>query len=173
VEKVRKLGGKVLKDPETMPSVGRFALIQDPQGAHLAVFTPSGEMGLHDDSKHGEFSWNELMTTDHTAAFSFYNQIFGWEKLQSHDMGPMGEYLIYGAHGKTLGGMFTRGEDMPMPSAWIYYIHVDDLDGAVARVKENGGQIVNGPMEVPGGDRIAQGIDPQGAFFALHEAPPR
>lgn len=150
--------------------VGRFAIIQDPQGAHLAVFTPNSAMTLHDNTKHGEFSWNELMTTDHKAAFQFYNELFGWEKLQSHDMGPMGEYLIYGTKGKTLGGMMTKGKDMPMPSAWIFYIHVDNLDQAVERVKKGGGQIVNGPMDVPGGDRIAQAKDPQGAMFALHES---
>ena len=44
-----------------------------------------------------------------------------------------------------------------------------DIDGAVGRVKADGGQIVMGPMEVPGGDRVALGIDPQGAAFALYE----
>jgi predicted enzyme related to lactoylglutathione lyase len=36
-------------------------------------------------------------------------------------------------------------------------------------VMELGGRVVYGPMEVPGGDRIAQCLDPQGALFALHE----
>ena len=30
-----------------------------------------------------------------------------------------------------------------------------------------GGQVLNGPMEVPGGDWIINGIDPQGAPFSL------
>ena len=169
VEQAKKLGGKVLREAETMPSVGRFALIQDPQGAHLSVFTPSGDMAPHDVSKPGEFSWNELMTSDHNAAFTFYNKLFGWEKLASHDMGPMGEYLIYGAHGRQLGGMASKTKDMPMPTAWMYYIHVDGLDAAVERAKKGGGKVLNGPMDVPGGDRIAQLMDPQGAAFALHE----
>jgi uncharacterized protein len=50
---------------------------------------------------------------------------------------------------------------------WGYYFYVDGIDGAAARVKAAGGQVINGPMEVPGGEWVVQGLDPQGAFFAL------
>jgi hypothetical protein len=63
--------------------------------------------------------------------------------------------------------MFTRPPEMPM-SAWLYYVTVEDLDSTVRKAKELGGQVVNGPMEVPGGDWIAQCMDPQGGMFALH-----
>ena len=56
---------------------------------------------------------------------------------------------------------------MPV-SAWLYYFLVEDLDAALNRVRELGGQVVNGPMDVPDGDRVAQCIDPQGGMFALH-----
>jgi predicted enzyme related to lactoylglutathione lyase len=45
---------------------------------------------------------------------------------------------------------------------------VDDVQRAVDAVKSNGGQVVNGPMEVSGGDWVAQCVDPQGASFAVH-----
>ena len=35
-------------------------------------------------------------------------------------------------------------------------------------VRLDGGKVVNGPMEVPGGDRVLNAIDPQGAAFSLH-----
>ena len=41
------------------------------------------------------------------------------------------------------------------------------IDAAMTRVKKAGGQILNGPMEVPGGSWIAQCSDPQGAMFAM------
>jgi predicted enzyme related to lactoylglutathione lyase len=44
---------------------------------------------------------------------------------------------------------------------------VDDVDAAIERAKAGGGQIINGPMQVPGGSWIAQALDPQGAMFAL------
>jgi hypothetical protein len=55
---------------------------------------------------------------------------------------------------------------VPVPN-WLYYFNVSDIDAAVDRVKTGGGQILNGPMQVPGGDWIVQGKDPQGAMFAL------
>ena len=50
---------------------------------------------------------------------------------------------------------------------WLYYIAVPKIEAAAARVKEKGGQILNGPHEVPGGNWIVQGFDPQGVMFAL------
>ena len=54
------------------------------------------------------------------------------------------------------------------PPNWLQYIAVDSADRAAERVTANGGTIMNGPMDVPGGDRIAQCMDPQGAAFAVH-----
>lgn len=168
--KAKQLGAKILHGPETVPQVGRFSIIQDPQGAMLSLYTPEKSAPPHDSEKHGEFCWSELITSDHKAAFDFYNQLFGWEKIGSHDMGAMGEYLLFGVRGKRLGGMFTKGAETKMPSVWMYYIEVDDLDGAVAQATQSGGRVMNGPMEVPGGARIAQLQDPQGGAFALHSA---
>jgi predicted enzyme related to lactoylglutathione lyase len=66
--------------------------------------------------------------------------------------------------------MFTKSKDVPMPPMWSYYVEVSDLDAAVERAKARGARLMNGPMEVPGGARVAQLADPQGAAFALHEA---
>ena len=57
---------------------------------------------------------------------------------------------------------------IPGPPFWLYYIRVDDVGAAVERVKSLGGQVLNGPMQVPGGDVVAQCCDPQGGAFALH-----
>jgi predicted enzyme related to lactoylglutathione lyase len=167
---VKKRGGRVLEEPVDMPPIGRFAQIADPQGATIRIFEQQEPMQLHDEGKTGEFNWNELLTTDKKSAFDFYSALFGWKRLEEHDMGPMGTYLIYGLGEKRLGGMFTKTQDMQgMPTAWLYYVNVADLDAAIDRVKSKGGKVAIGPMEVPGGTRIAQCFDPQGALFALHE----
>jgi uncharacterized protein len=57
---------------------------------------------------------------------------------------------------------------MPSPPNWLQYIQVDSADSAAERVKASGGQVLNGPMDVPGGGRIAQCLDPQGGAFAVH-----
>jgi uncharacterized protein len=169
VKRVRELGGAVHVEPQDIPTIGRFAVIADPQGASISVFTPGQAMPAHDSGTHGEFSWHELITTDQEAAFTFYHAIFGWERLLDHDMGPMGVYVIYGRDGKQLGGIFNKPKDMPMPPSFLYYVSVDDLDAALKRATNNGGKVMNGPMPVPGGARIVQLMDPQGAMFALHE----
>jgi len=167
----KKLGGKVYKEPADIPTVGRFAIIADPQGAAIAVFKPNGAMALHDASKEGEFCCNELMTSDSAAAFKFYSEIFGWKTLQEMDMGPMGTYRIYGIGEKQLGGMMTTPKGSPVPPMWLYYTETSDLDAAIGRATKRGAKVMNGPMDVPGGGRIAQLMDPQGAGFALHQSP--
>ncbi|HEU4730624.1 MAG TPA: VOC family protein [Kofleriaceae bacterium] len=177
IEQVKRLGGK-LYVAEDVPTVGRLAVIGDPQGAVIAVFTPQGDMQSHDTAKPGEFSWHELYTTDHEAAFAFYHQIAGWERLGEHDMGAMGKYLLWGRGGKQLGGMMTMPAGMKtpegraVPPSWMFYITTANLDAALARAKARGARVLNGPMDVPGGQRIVQLLDPQGAAFAL-VTPPR
>ena len=177
VAKVKQLGGQVFV-VEDVPTVGRLAVIADPQGAVVAVFTPIAEMNAHDSARPGEFAWHELYTTDHEAAFTFYSAIAGWQRLGAFDMGPMGTYLLWGRGGKQLGGMMTIPPGMTtpdgrkVPPSWMYYVTTDDLEGALGRAKANGARVVNGPMDVPGGQRIVQLVDPQGAAFALI-TPPR
>ena len=166
---VQKLGGKIHKEPTDIPTVGRFAVIGDPQGAFISIFTPAGnEMAAHDTSKPQEFCWNELLTSDSAAAFKFYSELFGWKIIQEMNMGPMGVYRIFGIGDKQFGGMMTLPAGNPMPPMWMFYIETANLDGATAKATQNGARLMNGPMDVPGG-RVAQLMDPQGAAFALHQ----
>ena len=170
VKKVTDAGGTVFMPATDMPTIGRVAIVGDPQGAVIGLFKPDSAMPPHDTTKQGEFAWSELMTTDHEAAFSLYSSLFGWERTGEMDMGPAGKYLLVGQAGKSVGGMFTKGPEMPGPAAWLYYIRVDDLDACIEKAKSTGAKLLNGPMDVPGGDRIAQLLDPQGAAFALVSA---
>jgi predicted enzyme related to lactoylglutathione lyase len=169
VARVRKLGGKVHREPTAIPTVGRFAIVADPQGATLALFQPDQAMELHDAAKDGEFCWNELLTSDSEAAFKFYSDLLGWKILEEMDMGSMGKYRIFGLGDRRMGGMMTVPKGSPMPPMWMFYASTSDLDAAMKRATSRGAKVTNGPMDVPGG-RIAQLSDPQGAAFALHQA---
>ncbi|MCL7981204.1 MAG: VOC family protein [marine benthic group bacterium] len=163
-----ELGATVLVPPRDIPTVGRFSVLSDPDGAVFATFAPASDMPPHPGMvSHGDFSWNELMWRDFAEGFEFYSDLFGWKKHEDMDMGEYGIYRIYGGDGPPLGGIMTRPPEMPI-GAWLFYVTVNDIDAAVERVKAGGGQVLNGPMEVPGGDRVAQCQDPQGAMFALH-----
>jgi predicted enzyme related to lactoylglutathione lyase len=162
------LGAKVHVQPTDIPSVGRFAVLADPQGAAFAVYSSSNPHAEDSPAKVGEVSWHELATVDYPAALRFYQTLFGWTAGAAMDMGPAGTYQMFAVNGIDRGGIFNKPAEMPGPPAWGYYFRVADLDAALDRVKAAGGQVLNGPMEVPGGDTIAQCLDPQGGFFALH-----
>lgn len=168
-ERVRQAGGAVHRAPEDIPGVGRFAVVADPQGAVFCLFRGAGEDG---DTLPGlgaprAIGWHELMATDWSSSFDFYAGLFGWTKDQAIDTGGMGVYQLFAkAGGEAMGGMMSLSPGMPGPY-WLYYLVVDAIDAAVARVEAGGGQVIFGPAEVPGGAWIIQGFDPQGAMFAL------
>jgi hypothetical protein len=163
------LGATVHVSPQDIPDVGRFAVLADPQGASFAIYAPGSNPGDEQEFQVGQVSWHELLTTDSDAAQRFYFELFGWSITDTFDMGPMGVYAMYGRNGRTYGGIFNKPADMPAPPHWLLYVRVQDLEAAIERAKKAGGQLLFGPEEVPGGDRIAHLMDPQGGAFALHE----
>lgn len=162
------LGARSYVAPMEVPTVGRMAVLADPQGATFALYTPASPLPDAAQPGDGEFSWHELATTDHRAAFAFYAQLTGWQSQVEMDMGPLGIYHIFGRGAQQLGGIYDKPADMPAPPHWLLYVRVPDLGAALERVKAEGGQVLNGPTEVPGGDFVAQCMDPQGGAFALH-----
>lgn len=170
-KKAQQLGGRIYRAPTDIPTVGRFAILGDPQGASFALFKPLQPMA-DPPRKPGFFSWHELHTTDNEAAWKFYAELLGWRHTSSMDMGPgMGTYRMFGLDSQNaMGGMSNMAKAQNTPPYWLYYVSVDNLDATVASIQKNGGKILNGPMDVPGGDKIAMCMDPQGAMFAVHMA---
>ncbi|HEY6516985.1 MAG TPA: VOC family protein [Steroidobacteraceae bacterium] len=161
-----RLGGKILKSPADIPGVGRFAVLADPQGAAFAVFKPGAPPA--GGTPGNDFSWHELATSDQQAALTFYAELFGWSRGPAHDMGPGGIYQLIDHGGTQVGGAYKL-MDASKPPHWLTYIRVKSVDKAAAAAKAAGGRVTQEPMEVPGGSRIAQIVDPQGGAFAVHE----
>lgn len=165
-----ELGGKVLRAPEDIPDIGRFSVAADPHGAVFCLFGPDMPDGpLPPEPQAGSpgtFAWRELYAGDWQEAFVFYSHLFGWEKSTAVDMGPRGVYQCFARDGQDLGGMMTAVPEMG-PPAWNYYIAVESVDAAAARVAEAGGTVLFGPQEVPGGAWIINCRDPEGAAFSL------
>ncbi|MGQ0714445.1 MAG: VOC family protein [Gemmatimonadaceae bacterium] len=167
--KVALLGGKVVQGPEEIPGTGRFAVVQDPQGATFGIYKSKTARGGWDGTPRlGHLSWHELMTLDYNTAFDFYRHLFGWEKTGEMDMGPGGMYFMFGKKGTPYGGMFNRPPEMSgMPPFWMLYVNVRDVHKAVETATKGGGFVKQPPMEIPGGIIAILG-DPQGAGFAVH-----
>ena len=167
---IRRLGGSECSPVIDVPTVGRMQMMKDPQGAAFYIFEPSTpEQRPEGPAEVGEASWHELMTTDAPAALQFYGEVFGWQPSEALDMGPAGKYHMFNRPHGMIGGMMNKPPEMAgMPPVWQIYFRVPDIESAAERIKANGGKILNGPMEVPGGSWILNAMDPQGAAFALH-----
>src|SRR5207244_10801691 len=130
-------------------------------------YTNLDEYQAQSPDSQGHVGWNELHGGEVNASLGFYTKLFGWEKKEAMDMGEMGPYQMFGKGDVTIGGMMKDPADWAAPPHWSYYINVDSIDQAAERVKSAGGQVVMGPQEVPGGDFVLTGTDPQGGFFSL------
>lgn len=169
VARAEALGGKTLMPAYDIPEVGRIALIADPQGAAIYVMrgtSADGTSTAFDETALGHCRWNELTTSDPAAALAFYGDLFGWTSTEKMAMGEAGDYAFLD-HGDTrLGAVtpFMGGSPVPV---WTYYFRVADIDASIAATEKGGGKILHGPMEVPGGEHIVIGMDPEGVAFAL------
>jgi predicted enzyme related to lactoylglutathione lyase len=162
----------VRRPPLDIPGIGRFSVVADPAGAVFIVMKPGPPQEPRPQAPAGapgHVSWRELYGADPETGFDFYAQLFGWTKDEAHDMGPMGKYQLFSNQDGQVGGMMKKPDNIPAPY-WNYYFRVDDIDAAADRAKAGGGQVLMGPMEVPSGDWVFQGVDPQGALFAVQGA---
>jgi predicted enzyme related to lactoylglutathione lyase len=170
VAEIKKHGGRSHTDVIEIPGVGRMQLMQDPQGAVFYIMEPSSsEQRPETEPEIGQASWHELMTTDWRAAMKFYEAVFHWQPTEQMDMGEMGTYQMFNRPSGMIGGMMNKPPQMAdVPPNWQIYFRVPDVHAAAERLKARGGKILNGPMEVPGGDWVVNAMDPQGAAFGLH-----
>lgn len=161
-------GGSVRRPPENIPTIGRFAVVADPQGAVFILFTPFDNPPRPSiaPGTPGHVGWHELYATDGPAAFAFYSALFGWTKSEAIDMGEMGTYQLFATGGAPVGGMMTKPPQVPMP-CWNFVFNVADINAAADRIRAGRGQVMHGPMQVPGGQWVAHCRDPQGAVFSV------
>ena len=172
VVEIESAGGKTLMGATDIPNVGRIAMVADPQGAPFYVMKPIPPEGKENQAStvfsptdQGRCAWNELSTSDPVAARQFYGQQFGWTSDNFMPMGEHGEYRFIDNEGLTLGAIAGAMEGQH--PHWRFYFRVPSVGSAKQTVEAKGGKVIMGPMEVPGGDHIVIGIDPQGAEFAL------
>ena len=156
-------GGVVFFPPMDVMDQGRMALIQDPTGAPFGVWQPGKHIGAQIVNQPNSLVWNELQTHDHQGARDFYGKVFGW----SERLDPSG-YVMWADGDRVQCGGMAIGEGMgEMPSHWLIYFLVEDVDAAAARIAELGGTVLHGPSEAGGMGKMLVAQDPQGAMFAL------
>jgi predicted enzyme related to lactoylglutathione lyase len=166
---VAAAGGVGLQPPFDVPTVGRLAIVADPSGAAFGLLAPESQQLPPSPAPIGFTSWFELTSNDVAGALKFYGSLFGWTAGAEYDMGePVGPYHIFQIGGRNAGGMYRTIPEAG-PPAWLYYARVASSQSAADATKANGGVVMHGPVEVPGGDQVVICQDPTGAVFAVHE----
>ncbi len=165
-EKASALGATIQLPPLAIETdgnlVGRMAILQDPEGAHISLWQPGSHVGSGIANEPGAFGWNELCSRDVPAATRFYGALFGWTFREVPGSDGYHEISL----GERLnGGILPWREEMgPMPPMWSVYFNVDDCDAAVKKVQDLGGALLAGPTDIEPG-RFAVVADPGGAVF--------
>jgi len=169
-ERIKSFGGVVHVPPVDAGDISRFSIFSDPQAARLALlkWLRPGLQRPVERAAPGRVGWHELLAAEWAPAWQFYSEVFGWRKVEKKIVSSDG-YHLFSAAGETIGGMFSKELNMPGPF-WLYYFNVDDIHATIGRLETAGGEIVHGPVEVTGGNWIAQCRDPQGALFGLEGA---
>jgi hypothetical protein len=162
------LGAQQAVPPTDIPNVGRFALLQDPTGAHISIFQPGQHRGLKIFGEVGALCWADLNSTDSAKAAKFYTDWLGW----TLDKGKDGySHFINGAgHENMIGGMPDKMHGPPgIPSHWLCYFHVADCKASAAKAAQLGASTIMPADMMQDVGTIAVLADPQGAVFSLYQ----
>ena len=171
-ERAVELGAKIVMPPFDVMGAGRMAIIQDPQGAMIALWQPAEHQGATVTGQPNSFCWGELSTADPVAAVEFYKGLFGWT-TKSMDISnePYMELL----NGEVpIGGVMKLTEQMgDAPPHWLDYFAVTNCDATVEKAIALGGSTMVPPTDIPTVGRFSVIADRQGAVFAVIQLNPR
>ena len=170
---VTAAGGTVVASPFDVGDQGRMAVFQDPAGAFICAWQAKA-MGGFEAGAPNTFGWAELSARGIEGDLPFYGSVFGWTVKSS----PMGEgqppYNEFQLDGESIAGAAEMNPMVPaqVPSYWLVYFSVADVDAAHGRALEAGAREMLAPRDFPGG-RFSIVSDPQGASFGLLKTTPR
>jgi predicted enzyme related to lactoylglutathione lyase len=163
--RAKELGATVHANAFDVMEAGRMGVVQDPQGAYFLVWQPKRHIGAGLVNAPGALSWNELGSPDLEGSAKFYGDLLGWTTTPMEGLDA--PYLVI----RTGAGGTNGGIRPPMPPGtppfWLVYFATDDKDASLAKITDNGGNVLAGSTDI-GIAKIAVAQDPQGAVFALY-----
>lgn len=155
-------GGKLLQPISIASGFGSWAVVADPQGAPLLLFSANTEIG--EDRVANGFVWAELWTSDPASSIDFYKKVLGWD-FYTRDL-EGAPYTYFGVDGEPRAGIAKLDRE-GFDTAWATYIGVEDLEGKMKRVEELGGKVLMAPTADFIGGRVAVIEDPTGVDFFM------
>ena len=166
MQKVKDNGGQVIAEPFDVFESGRMAVIQDPTGATVSLWQAKNHIGAGMVNAPGAMLWNELATRDVDKAKDFYGKVMGWE-FESDERG----YVMIKNKGRMNGGMLKMDEKWgDAPPNWSVYFNISDLDKALEKVPELGGNVIMGKTSAGEVGEFAIISDPAGGMITIMQA---
>jgi predicted enzyme related to lactoylglutathione lyase len=165
-EKVKAADGQLPMPPMDVMEEGRMTLAFDKAGAVFGVWQAGRTTGVGVANEPGSLTWNEHLSGDFEGSKAFYQAVFGYEY---DDMSGDGfQYAAIKVAGNVVGGIGSAPEGRS--PGWGTYFAVADTDGAVAKVTDLGGSVIQPPWDTPFG-RTAIVADNHNAVFSVITAP--
>ena len=165
LERVKAEGGTAFGPPIDEPEVGKIAIIQDPVGAIVRLWSSQPEYGGEVFNVPGAMIWNELLTKEPAKAAAFYEKVLGVEVETFDQPKP---YTVLKVDGQPVAGVLAMMPEMgDLPPSWDVYFASDDVDATARKAVAAGGEAVREPFDIPGVGRMAVLRDPQGAVFEV------
>ena len=127
-------------------------------------------MSESEEPKIGTMAWIDLTVDDAEGIRDFYKDVVGWEPSPV-DMGGYSDFTmnIPGTDDPTAGICHKRGTNAGLPSCWMVYVTVANVERSAARCRELGGEVLTGPKKMGQHGRYCVIRDPAGAAVALIE----
>jgi len=166
-------GGKVLTPPKDLQRRGRIAVVQDPEGAPLALLqTKDGDPVDHEPAM-GGFLWDELWSSDVESAGRFYAAALGYQSIKrdtESDRVTASQYHLLKMSDKPRAGILANPLEELSP-VWVSYLRVENPAAITARVEALGGRVLIEARPRPVGGEVAFIAGPSNAGIALQTWP--
>ncbi len=166
VRRAENCGGRCLVPTVDVPNVGKFALVQDSQGAVIKPFEVAKPNDRSPVSTQGQIVWDELLAPNISGSRRFYETVFGWSSVEAPIEGT-GNFVTFKVGQQDVAGGLSKPVGELRSAQWYPYFAADDVDARSARAVELGATTCVPPREIPGIGRFAMHADPTGAMFAL------
>lgn len=124
---------------------------------------------MSDNTQVGKIGWIDMSVDDADGIRDFYKAVVGWGS-ENVSMGDYSDYsMTMPASNEAVSGIcHARGGNAELPSGWLIYIVVEDVEASAAACTENGGQIIV-PIKGLAGGRFCVIRDPAGSAAALYQ----
>ncbi|GII79254.1 hydroxylase [Sphaerisporangium rufum] len=112
--------------------------------------------------------WTDLASPDVAASVAFYERLFGW-RAEFDPRPEAGGYGLFRLRDKPVAGIGAIF-GTPAAAGWNTYLATEDAETIAGLVKEAGGLVRTGPMQVFDDGTMAVFEDPAGAVFMVWQA---